>query len=790
MSGTVDLGIEGLSPAVHLGAGGSANVFAARVLETGEQVAVKLLRASADSDKERVRFQRERETIDLLSSHDGIVHVIDAGVTDRHEPYFLMPLMEGSLQDRIDNNGALDWETAVQLVAEVADTVGFAHSQKILHRDLKPGNILLDDDGVPRVADFGIAKLVDSSVSKSSKALGTPSFMPPERFRAVEATEATDVYGLGATLVALLTGNAPFVTGANDTDAAVMMRVMSEEPPALEDHGVPDTIAGLVTSSMAKDPDDRPASAAEFAHLLRTASLDSGAVPSEGPVTVAIPRRDIEIPALITVVPEEESDEERRPLWMAFAAAAMFIAILGVGSLVALNLRDSSGADLADGGLDANAVIAGEQVDVDANTDDGSGAADGGSGGDEGGGDGAGGDGASGENAALGTEDIDGEIVTEVAGDGESEPQIAGPSTTDSGAAESNETTGQTESTAGPVATQPKTATTQVTPTTQPTATTKATQTTRPTATTGRTGTTQPTPTTQPSVTTAPVIPAPVASFTASAYTVEEGDSITFTSTSTGQITSTAWRFGDGGTASGSPAWHTFSHDGSYTVVLTVTGPGGSHTASRTITVNDPPTVTPVFTKVIEMGDFGDDFVRFRFTTNVTTGYTARIRTGSTVVKTQSGTAQAYSQVSVNMGGLTAGTDYTLQVTLNGPPSVASSWVGFRTSGGVVTPTVTPVTLNNLRSSDIRSDRFQVNYESNICANGSFVIREQGGAVVGSNAGQSNGCTTTHLGIPGFWTSKLKANTTYVITLTVEADGQGKGNGNTATKSITVTTSS
>ncbi|MGI9624171.1 MAG: hypothetical protein ACR2PK_15150, partial [Acidimicrobiales bacterium] len=73
--------------------------------------------------------------------------------------------------------------------------------------------------------------------------------------------------------------------------------------------------------------------------------------------------------------------------------------------------------------------------------------------------------------------------------------------------------------------------------------------------------------------------------------------------------------------------------------------------------------------------------------------------------------------------------------------------------------------------------------------NGSFVIREQGGAVVGSNAGQPDGCTTRHLGIPGFWTPKLKPNTTYVITVTVEANGQGKGNGNTATKNLTVTTS-
>ena len=119
-----------------------------------------------------------------------------------------------------------------------------------------------------------------------------------------------------------------------------------------------------------------------------------------------------------------------------------------------------------------------------------------------------------------------------------------------------------------------------------------------------------------------------------------------------------------------------------------------------------------------------------------------------------------------------------------------STAVAFRTSGAIANPVDQQVVLQNLRLESTEATRFQVNYESNICANGSFVIRDLAGAVVGSNSGQAAGCTNRHLAVPGFWTPALSPNTTYVITVTVEADGQGQGNGNTASQSLTVTTNS
>ena len=215
-------------------------------------------------------------------------------------------------------------------------------------------------------------------------------------------------------------------------------------------------------------------------------------------------------------------------------------------------------------------------------------------------------------------------------------------------------------------------------------------------------------------------------------------------------------------------------------------------TTTTTTTTTEAPRVEPVeFAQRIDIGAIGETSLRFRFSSAADSVYVVTIRSNGSTIKTQSGNAQAGVLVNETVTGLTAGTDYTVQVTLSGPPAATSPTVPFRTPGGQPpAPVVTPVTIGGVETVEVGATRFQVNYTSNICANGSFTIREQGGGVVGSNAGQAAGCTTRHLAVPGFWTPALKPNTTYVITLTVEANGQGQGAGNTASRSVTVTTSS
>lgn len=220
------------------------------------------------------------------------------------------------------------------------------------------------------------------------------------------------------------------------------------------------------------------------------------------------------------------------------------------------------------------------------------------------------------------------------------------------------------------------------------------------------------------------------------------------------------------------------------------TTPPTTTTTSTTTTTAAPEREPAEFSERIDIGRIGQTSLALRFTTTESTNYTLVLRSGGRIVRSTPGFAVGGQQENVVLSNLTPGTDYTVQTVLDGPPTVASPEVPFRTSGGDPEPAAEQVQLLNARVVERDSTRFQVNYESNICANGSFVIAEQGGAVVGSNSGQAQGCTTRHLAIPGFWTPALRPNTTYVITITVEANGAGQGQGNTATRTLTVTTAS
>jgi hypothetical protein len=202
------------------------------------------------------------------------------------------------------------------------------------------------------------------------------------------------------------------------------------------------------------------------------------------------------------------------------------------------------------------------------------------------------------------------------------------------------------------------------------------------------------------------------------------------------------------------------------------------------------PSIEPAeFKSRIDIGALGDTFVRFRFTPKTTTSFEAILRTNRVVVSRVSGTAVGGERHDVSVDGLKPGTDYTIQVTLSGPPEAKSPAVSFRTSGGVAPPPADKaVEFTEVAVVDLDRTRFQINYASNICANGSFVIRDSAGTIVGRNAGQDSGCLRRHLAVPGFWTPALTPGETYRITLTLEANGQGNGGGNTMSRSVTVTT--
>jgi len=190
----------------------------------------------------------------------------------------------------------------------------------------------------------------------------------------------------------------------------------------------------------------------------------------------------------------------------------------------------------------------------------------------------------------------------------------------------------------------------------------------------------------------------------------------------------------------------------------------------------------------IDVGLIGASSVRYRLTFDTSTSFVVTVRDGAEVVDRGAGAADAGEPVRLTTSGLSAGRTYTIEA------SSAAGAVGttvVRTAGSPATaePSAEQIEIRDLRLVDVGPTRFELRYETNICGNGSFVIRDDEGRAVGRNAGQSAGCTTSHAAIPGFWTAALDPDTTYTITLTAEADGAGLGQGNEASASLSVSTS-
>ena len=200
----------------EVGRGGQGVVFRARQKSLNRTVALKVISLGQwASEAHLKRFRREAEAAASLD-HPGIVPIYEVGERDG-SCYFSMKFVEGGQLDEVVRRKPTSVRQAAELIAKVARTVHYAHEHGILHRDIKPGNILLDKNGEPHLTDFGLARLLDtqSSVTRTIDVLGTPSYMAPEQAagETTKLSKATDVYGLGAVLYQLLTGQPPFAGG-------------------------------------------------------------------------------------------------------------------------------------------------------------------------------------------------------------------------------------------------------------------------------------------------------------------------------------------------------------------------------------------------------------------------------------------------------------------------------------------------------------------------------------------------------------------------------------------------
>jgi TolB-like protein/predicted Ser/Thr protein kinase len=253
-----------------IGRGGQGVVYRARQKSLNRTVALKVIGLGHwASDAHLKRFRREAEAAASLD-HSGIVPIYEVGERDG-SCYFSMKLVEGGQLDEIGKREQMSMRCAVEVIAKVARTVHYAHEHGILHRDIKPGNILLDEKGEPHLTDFGLARLVEteSTVTRTLEVLGTPSYMAPEQ--AVGNNEAvgsvTDVYGLGAVLYQLLTGHPPFAGG---TTYETIKLLLDTEPrqPSLWNPKIDRDLSTICLKCLEKDLQRRYSSALMLAEDL------------------------------------------------------------------------------------------------------------------------------------------------------------------------------------------------------------------------------------------------------------------------------------------------------------------------------------------------------------------------------------------------------------------------------------------------------------------------------------------------------------------------------------------
>jgi len=335
----------------ELGRGGMATVFHASDPNFGRDVAIKILPKTFLHDPQfRVRFEREAKTIAALE-HSAIVPVYDFGEDDG-QPFIVMRLMSGgSLADKLEN-GSLSLEDSVKITTQLAPGLDAAHQSGIIHRDMKPGNILFDQYDNAYLSDFGIARLKEGdSTLTGTSILGTPAYMSPEQIQGgKDLDNRSDLYALGIMFYHMLVGHTPF---QSDTPAKVMMMHILEPVPEIMDE-ISDAPPGLdpwLKKILAKEPDDRFGTAVEMANALQDAI--KGKYPPSPRKTVVAPEWTTDAKQTIPISPVELSTEQvltgaqaeitavprpkpqRSKLFPFIIGAA---AIFGIGAIVVIGL--------------------------------------------------------------------------------------------------------------------------------------------------------------------------------------------------------------------------------------------------------------------------------------------------------------------------------------------------------------------------------------------------------------------------------------------------------------------
>jgi beta-lactam-binding protein with PASTA domain len=299
----------------RLGSGGMADVYMAEDQQLGRRVALKILHRRFAEDEQFVeRFRREASSAAGLS-HPNVVAIFDRGEWDGTY-YIAMELVEGrTLKDIIREKGPAPPEAAVDITLQILRAARYAHKHGVVHRDIKPHNVLIDQDGRVRVTDFGIARAGTSDITETGSVMGTAQYLSPEQAQGRPVDARSDLYSIGIVLYELLTGQVPFDA---DSPVTVALKQVSElpVPPAELVPAIPPAVDAVVLRSLEKDPDRRYQSADEFIAALDEARAAPELIPPPPPPPV--------------------EEEHRRRRWWLWLLIVLALAAIAVGLYLAL----------------------------------------------------------------------------------------------------------------------------------------------------------------------------------------------------------------------------------------------------------------------------------------------------------------------------------------------------------------------------------------------------------------------------------------------------------------------
>lgn len=280
----------------EIGRGAMGAVYKARDPQIGRIVAIKIILTAGRHPEElaqyKLRFHREAQTAGQLS-HPGIVTIHDIAEDDDGQPYLVMEFVDGISLHRMlrpAHSGhlpeRLPLDQALDIGAQVAEALDFAHKRGVIHRDVKPGNILITADGRAKIADFGIAKFADAESTRSSTVIGTPAYMAPELLRGGTVDARSDIFSAGAMLYWILTGQKPF---PGDDLTSVSFKVVYTDPPRPTEvvPELPPDLDTVISRCLAKNPAERYPTAKDLAADLQLVRAGTPVVTTAAPRTVA-----------------------------------------------------------------------------------------------------------------------------------------------------------------------------------------------------------------------------------------------------------------------------------------------------------------------------------------------------------------------------------------------------------------------------------------------------------------------------------------------------------------------